>query len=388
MKILQVHNYYKLFGGEDILYNNEYELLTSNGHYVIQYSKKNKEIENFNLLQKVSLFFDSAISKKSYEEISSLIRKEKPNICHVHNTLALISPSVYFACKDNKIPVVQTLHNYRLLCSNAYFFRNGNICEECLGGSLYHSVKYGCYRNSKIQTFALARMIEKHRKLNTWFEKIDMFISPSNFTRQKYIEGGFPEDKIMVKPNFLIEDSGFNYSSGDYFIFAGRMDELKGIKILNDAAKNFSSDIKIKLAGEVNLEEEIVLDKSLESIGFIPHNILLEVIKNSIALIFPSTWYETFGVSIIEAFACGKSVIASNHGAMAELIEDGKTGLLFEPGNSKDLAEKINWAYHHKNEMREMGKNARKEYEEKYTAEKNYQQLMNIYKEVISNYKS
>ncbi len=206
-------------------------------------------------------------------------------------------------------------------------------------------------------------------------------------------EGGFQEEKIFVKPNFIAEDPGYSKSLEDYFIFSGRLDEIKGVKTLLSVSKGIQKKIKILIAGERNLKNnlitEIVYDDSkIEFLGFVDHRKLFEKIKKSIAVIVPSLGYETFSLSIIEAFACGKPVIASNHGAMAELIEDGKTGLLFEPGNEIDLAEKINWAYSHKKEMMEMGKNARKEYEEKYTAEKNYQLLMNIYKEVISNYKS
>lgn len=383
MKILQVHNYYQFSGGEDVVIKNEYELLTSQKHTVLQYLKNNSEIVEYSLLQKGKLFFDTSYSKKSYLEILELLKIEKPDVAHVHNTLPLITPAVYYACNELNIPVVQTLHNYRLLCSNAYLFKNGNVCEECIGKSLYHSVKYGCYRDSRIQTFALARMVEKHRKLGTWSTKIDAYIALTNFSKIKFVEGGLPEDKIIVKPNFLSSDLGFNYNTQNYFLFAGRLDITKGIEVILEANKNVNQNAKILIAGDGSFKDKVISVFNENFLGQLNHNALMKYLKDSTALIFPSPLFENMPLTIVETFASGKPVIASNLGAMAELIEDGRTGLLFEPGNSDDLADKINWANEHKEEMRQMGINARKEYEEKYTAEKNYKILMDIYEKAI-----
>jgi len=387
MNILQIHNYYLFPGGEDVVLKNEYELLTSKKHTVLQYLKNNSEIANYSSFQKGKLFFDTSYSKKSYREILELLKAEKPDVVHVHNTLPLITPAVYYACSELNIPVVQTLHNYRLLCSNAYLFRNGKVCEECLGKSLYHSVKYGCYRYSRIQTFVLARMVEKHRKLSTWNTRIDAYIALTNFSKRKFVEGGLPENKICVKPNFHLESFEVNYNIQNHFLFAGRLDITKGITVLIDSQRMIGNEIKIYIAGDGPNKEEIISSQSstFTYLGQIPNKNLVEKIKNSIALVFPSIWYEGMPMTIVEAFACGKPVIASNLGAMAEIIEDGRTGLLFKPGDSEDLAEKINWANEHKEEMRQMGINARKEYEEKYTAEKNYKILMDIYEKAIEN---
>lgn len=387
MKILQVHNYYQYSGGEDIVLKNEYDLLTSHHHNVFQFSKSNNEINNYSFVEKAKLFFNSVYSKNSFNEIFESIKRLRPDICHVHNTMPLISPSVYYACSENKIPVIQTLHNYRLLCSNAYLFRNGNICEECIGKSLYNSVKYGCYRDSKLQTFTLARTIEKNKKWNTWNNKIDSYIALTEFAKDKFIEGGLPVHKLKVKPNFLSEDPGINYDTQNHFLFAGRLDVTKGINVLLDARDRIAKEIKILIAGDGPLKEEVKRNSNKAYLGQVDQATLKKRIKESIAIIFPSILYETFGLLIIEAFASGKPVIASNLGAMAELIQDGKSGLLFEPGNAADLAEKINWAFLHKEEMKQMGINARKEYEQKYTAERNYDLLMNIYNEAIENRK-
>jgi len=386
MKILQVHNRYQLSGGEDVVVENEKRLLESKGHIVLQFIKDNKEIIGYSFLKKAKLINSAVWSKESFKEVKELIKNVKPDICHVHNYMPLISPSVFYACYKMKVPVVQTLHNYRMLCSNAYLFRNGKACEKCVGKSLYHGVKYGCYRDSRIQTFTVARMIEINKKKGTWNDKIDGYIALTNFSKNKFIEGGLPEDKIFVKPNFLFEDPGYSEKDENYFLFAGRLDETKGINVLIETATK-SPHIRFKVAGDGPLKKNIINIPNVEYLGQLNKKELVEKIKNSTALIFPSLLYENMPMIIIETFACGKPMIASNLGAIAELIEDGRTGLLFEPGNANDLAEKIIWAFEHREEMKQMGMNARKEYEEKYTAEKNYLILMDIYQKAIENSK-
>jgi len=387
MKILQVHNYYQYSGGEDIVLKNEFDLLTSHGHEVSQFTKSNTKIDNYSFIEKSKLFFEAAYSIKLYNEISELIKGSEPDICHVHNTMPLISPSVYYACSENNIPVIQTLHNYRLLCSNAYLFRDGKVCEECIGKSLYNSVKYGCYRDSKLQTFSLAKIIEKNKKWDTWKNKVDSYITLTEFAKNKFIEGGLPGDKLKVKPNFLSEDPGINYDIQNHFLFAGRLDVTKGVNVLLDSLQFFHKGMKILLAGDGPLKSAVQNSSKVKYQGQLDRIELIKKLHASVALIFPSIWYEGMPMLIVEAFACGKPVIASNLGSMAELIQDGKTGLLFDPGNATDLAEKINWAYLHKEEMKQMGINARKEYEQKYTAERNYDLLMNIYNEAIEKRK-
>jgi len=383
MKIIQVHNYYQYPGGEDVVVENEYNLLTSHGNEVYQYLKFNKEIQAYSLIEKAKLFFSTTYSHQSYQELYSVIKRINPAVCHVHNTIPLISPSVYYACSENNIPVVQTLHNYRLLCSNAYLFREGKVCEECIGKSPYNSVKYGCYRDSKLQTFSLVRAIDKNIKWGTWNNKIDLYIALTEFAKNRFIEGGLPKDKFKVKPNFLSEDPGINYDIQNHFLFAGRLDVTKGVNLLLDSLQFIHEGMQILLAGDGPLKSEVQNRSKVKYEGQLDRSELMKRIHESIAVIFPSISYETFGLLIIEAFACGKAVIASKLGAMAELIQDGKTGLLFEPGNASDLAEKISWAYMHKEEMKQMGINARKEYENKYTAERNYDLLINIYNEAI-----
>ena len=254
MKILQVHNNYQLPGGEDVVVKNEYDLLTKNNNIVIQYLRKNKEIGSYSALQRGKLLFDTSYSKKTYSEVSEIIKKDKPDICHVHNILPLVSPSVYYACKDLNVKVIQSLHNYRLLCTNPSLFREEKICEECIGKSVYHSLKYGCYKHSKAQTFAVARMIETNRSKKTWDKKVDAYIALTQFSKNKFVEGGLPEEKIFIKPNFLADSPCLTKALEDYFLYAGGLEKAKGIDVLLASLKYVNPHLKLLAAGDGSLK--------------------------------------------------------------------------------------------------------------------------------------
>ncbi len=235
---------------------------------------------------------------------------------------------------------MQSIHNYRHFCTNGFFFRNNHICEECINKKAYHALKYGCYRNSRIQTYSVARMIENHKKKDTWTKKINAFICPTEFVYSKFIKEGFPKEKLFKKPNFVLKNPNPLYKDQNYFLFAGRLDNLKGINILSSLKMKFI-DFKLKIIGDGPEIYKLRDNPSLEIVGGKTHAETINYIKNSIAVIYPSIWYENFGMTIIEAFACGKPVIASRLGTMQEIIEEGKTGLLFEPGNADDLKERL-----------------------------------------------
>lgn len=393
MRILQVHNYYKQPGGEDVVLKNEFDLLISHGHEVIQFTKSNKEMNDYSFSERAKLFFNTAYSKKTYREIYELVKKSKPNICHVHNTMPLISPSVYYACSEYNIPVIQTLHNYRLLCSNAYLFREGKVCEECIGKSLYNSVKYGCYRDSKIQTFSLARVIEKNKKWGTWNKGVNLYIALTEFAQRKFIEGGLPAEKIVVKPNFIVDPLNgqeIPNNSREGALFVGRLSEEKGMRALLKAFRELP-EVRLTIVGDGPLKELVVQDvrkyDNINYAGRLSKAIVFKHMLEASFLIFPSQWYEGFPMTIVEAFACGLPVIASRLGAMEEIIEDGKTGLLFTPGNVNELKDKIRWANEHPEEITQMGRNARKEYLQKFTPEQNYHMLMDIYQKALEFHK-
>lgn len=388
MKVLVAHNHYLLEGGEDQVYRNEIDLLQSNGVTVHSTSFDNESILSTN---KVIIGLNTIWSVDSYRQISNLIRKVKPDLAHFHNTFPLLSPSVYYACHSQNVPVVQTLHNYRLLCPSALFLRNGQICEECVGKVFaWPGIRHKCYHNSHLATFSVAAMQACHRVVSTWQKQVDCYISMTEFMKKKLITGGIPSEKIAVKPNFVFPDPGGKQSIGDYAIFVGRLSAEKGTNILLDAWRNCSV-IPLKVVGggpELKKIQTYLLEQGLHEVelkGQVERSDVYSMMKNARFLLVPSVCYESFPLTIVEAFSNGLPVIASRLGAMVEIIEDGVTGILFSPGDTNDLTRKIKWAWHNPDRMREMGNNARQEFERKYTAKHNLNMLTDIYQKVISN---
>jgi glycosyltransferase involved in cell wall biosynthesis len=390
MRVLLVHTRYQSNApsGEDIVFDDECQLLREHGHEVIVYERHNDDIKTFSPQQKVALLWQLTWSRKSYREIRYLIHREKPEVAHFHNTFPLISPSAYYACQDEGVPVVQTFHNFRFFCPSGLFYSNGHICEECLRYSAWRSIKYGCYRGSKVQTLPLAMMLWFHQRKNTWTQQIDIFIALTEFAREKYIQAGLPADRIVVKPNFMNYPPEPSYENQGYAIFLGRLSPEKGVKTLLTAWKKLT-DVPLKILGDgvqrQELEEIARRERlsNVEFLGFLPHAEGVQLLQNARFMVMPSIWYESFPLTIREAFACGKPVVASRLGAMATIIEDGKTGLLFEPGNPDDLAAKVRWLVENEYAVIKIGKAARVEFEAKYTAERNYKMLMEIYEMAI-----
>lgn len=383
MRILIAHNAYLHRGGEDSVVDEESKLLVSHGHTVELYTRNNAEIND---CSRVVLAGQTIWSSKTNDDVANLIADFKPDVIHVHNTFPLISPSLYWAAAKANVPVVQTLHNFRLFCPQAVFLREGKVCEDCLGHVPWRGVLHGCYRDSKAQTVVLAGMVTVHRAIGTWRNKVTRYIALNEFCRQKFIQGGLPAERILIKPNFV--DFATQPEVGrNGFLFVGRLSVEKGIETLAAAMKQLNH-IELRVAGtgpESPLFDHIA---GLKMLGALSADVVRVQMNQSTALVLPSIWYENFPRVLVEAFACGLPVIASRIGALAELIDDGVTGLLFEPSNANDLAAKLIWAQQNPEKMREMGCNARKVYERKYTAEQNYQQLMAIYDEAINVFKN
>ncbi|VAX24658.1 Glycosyl transferase, group 1 [hydrothermal vent metagenome] len=384
MKIFLVHNRYQQKGGEDSVLASEKKLLLDHGHEVIEYIKDNHEISSYSPVKRLSLVFATTWSSKSYDEVVALLQKYRPDIAHFHNTLPLITPSVYYACHAQGVPVVQTLHNYRLICPGALLLRNGKICEDCLTGSVYKSVAHRCYRGSAPGTYAVARMIDYHRKRGAWKNKVDRFIALTNFARAKFVEGGLPAEKIAVKPNFAdvpVRPDINNERTGALYV--GRLSREKGISTLIRAWRKL--DTGLRIAGDGPMMDEVINTglHNITALGLCEPEKVKNEMERSEFLVMPSQWYEGFPMVLVEAFAHGLPVIASRLGGMAEIVEDGATGLHFTPGDADDLAEKVNWMISHPDERKRMGENARHVYEEKYTPERNYEMLIDIYRQAI-----
>lgn len=382
MKLLLVHNTYQQPGGEDQVFASESRLLAAKGHEVLTHTAHNDLV---GALGKLALAGRTSWSRSTYQAIRTLLRRERPQVVHVHNTLPLLSPAVYYAAGAEGVPVVQTLHNYRLLCPNATMFRDGHICEDCLGRFVpWPGVVHACYRGSRAATGAVTLMLSAHRLLGTWTRQVTRYIALTQFMRQKLIEGGFRPDQTVVKPNFVAPDPGVGDHRGRYALFVGRLTVAKGVRTLLEAWGYLEDRIPLKVVGDGPPEGLARTGQlQVEWLGRQSHEQVIGWMKGASILVFPSEWYEGFGLAIAEAYATGLPVVASNLGAMAELVRDHRTGLLFDPGDALDLAAKVAWTLGHPNELADMGRRAREEFEAKYTAERNYQLLCDIYSAVL-----
>ncbi|MFZ0039607.1 MAG: glycosyltransferase family 4 protein [Candidatus Acidiferrales bacterium] len=392
MKILLVHNEYQQPGGEDVVFEQEKRILSRAGHNVITYCRSNHEIEELSAVGRATLVIRTVWAGDTRRDFEALLERENPDVVHVHNTLVMISPSVYSACRKRGVPVVQTLHNFRLLCPGAQFFRDGKICEDCVEHGLLRSVWHGCYRDSRPATASVALMLAWHRQSGTWNELVDCYIALTDFSRNKFIASGFDAAKIIVKPNFVDPDPGAKESPGSGALYVGRLSTEKGLRTLLAAWKRLQNSCTLQIIGDgperKKLEEEAQLCglSSIQFRGRLSREESLAAMKGASFLIFPSEWYEGFPVTIAESFACGTPVICSKLGAMEEIVDDSRTGLHFAPGDSEDLARKVDWAIGHPSEIAEMGRAARREYEARYTSEIACDRLMNIYEHAMAAY--
>ncbi len=389
MKILAVHNRYQRPGGEDQVFVDETALLETRNHRVLRYEVHNDQVKQVNRL---TLAKDTVWNSSAYRELGALIRRERPDVVHFHNTLPLVSPAGYYAARAEGVPVIQTLHNYRLLCPVALFFRDGRVCEDCMGKAVpWPGVVHRCYRGSLAASGVIATMLTVHRALRTWTEMVDVYVALTEFARSKFIEGGLPAGKIVVKPNFVAPDPGRGQGGGGYALFVGRLAPEKGTGTMLAAWERLGTRIPLKIVGDGPLRDRVVeaaaRRSNVEWLGHRPVEEVHALMGKADMLVFPSEWYETFGRVAVEAFATGTPVIGANIGAVAELVEHGRTGLEFRPGDPEDLVTQVEWALSHPAELRRMRDEVRAEFEAKYTAERNYRALMEIYEAALERKK-
>jgi len=391
MRILIAHNHYREYGGEDSVVKTECELLKRYKEEVCLYERGNAEFDDFSFIEKIEFLLRLGWSRKTYREIREVIKKFRPDVVHFHNIFFMLTPSVYSACQDEKVPIIHSLHNFRLLCSNGLFFRNNAVCEECTKHSLWRGVVHRCYLDSRVITALVVNMLQKHWDQKTWLNMVDCYITATEFSRKKYISAGISPQKIVVKPHFIdVALSQNGYDKG-YILYVGRLSEEKGVRSLLRAWE-FIKDIPLKIAGDGPLAGELksyAQTKNLtniEFLGYISNPQYVEYVKNAKFIIIPSICYENFPRIVAEALAFGVPVLASRIGSIVEIVQDGKTGLLFNAGDSKDLMEKALWLVDHNDALQAMRVEARREYKQKYISEINYSQLKQIYVDAISSY--
>ncbi len=384
MRVLIVHNGYQFKGGEDSVVEAEAALLFSRGHQIESFTRHNETIST---MAAPTLALRTLWSTQTVREFEAHLLEFKPEIVHVHNTFPLISPAVYWTAEKHGVPIVQTLHNFRLLCPQAMFLREQQMCEDCLGKVPWRGAVRGCYRDSVLQSTVLASMITFHRAIGTWKNKVTRYIALNEFCRNKFIQGGLPADRMVVKPNFSDFERPEKTARKD-FLFIGRLSAEKGLSVLSCAASLLGGlPVSVRVAGEGPDAHLIPHGNGIQLLGALNMGGVRQEMVQASALVIPSICNESFPRTLVEAFGSALPVIASRIGALAELVTDGVTGLLFEPGNANDLANKIQWAYNHPDTMIKMGYKAREQFEARYTAERNYQQLLMIYNDAIQTTK-
>ena len=391
MRVLAVHNYYQQRGGEDQCFEDEVRVLRSHGHDVSEFIVHNDSIQDAN---KLKVAIDTLWSRKSYRAMHSAILESKPDVIHVMNTFPLLSPSIFYAAKRLKVPIIHEIANYRVSCANALLLRDGKICQKCLDWIVpLPAIRYKCYRNSTFGSAVVASTILLHQLLRTWHRAVDLIMCPSEIARSKLIESGLPSEKIVVKKNALDFDPGLGKGPSGFVVFVGRLSPEKGLHTLVKAWKENERLPKLKIIGDGPMAEYVQSsqrqDARIEWLGKMPIPELLEIVGQANCLVMPSVWYETFGRTTVEAFAKGTPVVGSRIGGTAEIIEDQKTGWLFEPGNSEDLAAKIELAMNlTSKESTAMRFKARNAYLQHYTSDTNYQKLLEIYTKLLERKKS
>lgn len=387
MKILVIHNRYQHAGGEDEVFAAESRLLRDAGHEVHEYVRTNDDIVLGGPPARVGLALDTVWARQEQRTLRQTIDHVAPDVAHFHNTFPLISPAAYYTCRAAGVPVVQTLHNYRLLCPSANHYRNNGVCEDCTTSGLHHAVRHACYRGSRSATGAVTAMLMFHRGIGTWTRAVDVYIALSEFARGRFIAGGLPADKVVVKPNFVDTDPGLRDRAGDGALFVGRFWPEKGVGTLLQAWNRLSDPIRLDLLGDgpqrAQLEQLAPSNNTVCFHGRVPRATTLAAMKRAQFLVFPSEWFEGLPMTIVEAFACGLPVIASRLGTMGEVVEERRTGLLFTPGDAADLAAKVEWARSHPLEMAEMGRAARHTFEALYTAPRNLELLVSVYHRAV-----
>jgi glycosyltransferase involved in cell wall biosynthesis len=378
LRVLVVHNRYRHRGGEDSVAESEIALLRAHGHEVELYTRDSRELEALGPLDASA---QALWSRRTAAEIGALCAAFRADLVHAHNTFPLISPSLYWSAFRAGVPVVQTLHNYRLLCVQGMFRLHDRICEDCLGRVPWRGVARGCYHDSVAQSAALATVVTLHRALGTFRDRVTRYIALTEFSRRKYVQGGLPAARIVVKPNFVDAPPPPDLPRGGA-LFVGRLSAEKGVGTLREALA-LAPRVEVDVIGSGPEEAALAGQPGVRLHGWRESADVLERMRNAGCLVMPSLWFECFPRVLAEAFACGLPVVASRVGALEELVEHGRTGLLVEPGSARALAAALEWARLHPGAMREMGLNARAQYEERYSPQRNYQQLMDVYAAAI-----
>jgi len=381
MKILTVHNRYQLRGGEDESTLAEEQLLESRGHEIRQLLFDNDVISGFGA---VRAGLASSWSQASYDRMARQLESWRPDLVSVHNFFPLATPSVHYAATRAGVPVVQTLHNFRTLCPNGVFFRDGSPCEKCLDKLVpWPGIAHACYRESHAASAAVAGMIAVQKLRKTWHRQVTLFFVLTEFARQKFIQGGLPPERLVVKPNFVQSDLGPGAGDGDFVFYAGRLSDEKGIPLLLEAWRSAQPRGRLVLAGDGPLssfvQQQAESDPSIQFLGRLSLADTYQYMGRARAFAFPSQMYEGMPRVIIEAFSRGTPVIAHRAGSMTEMIRQGETGWLVDRGDHRAFTAALSTIFCDEFDAPRIRSAARAEFERNYTADHQYELLMSAY---------
>ncbi len=382
MRVLACHSFYQQPGGEDRSFGHECELLRSHGHEVVPFTRDNQACSE---LGRGTLAVRTVWNHSICRDLRDVIRTHRPDVMHCTNTFPLMSPAVFYTARREGVPVIQSLRNYRVSCVRGDFHRQGAVCESCKGQFIaWQGVTNRCYRDSAAASAVVAGMQSVHRLLGTWSRAVDQYIALTEFSRSKFIECGLPAERICVKPNFVLNDPGAGTGQGGYALFVGRLSTEKGVDVLLKAWQTIGARLPLKVIGDGPLEADVraaAQRGQLEWLGHQSENFVLETMGEARCLIMPSTCFENFPRTILESFAKGTPVIASRLGAMAELVSNDRTGMLFEPGNAADLVTHVHeFLQRSADQQAGLRVACRQQFLNRYTADANHQMLMDIYR--------
>jgi glycosyltransferase involved in cell wall biosynthesis len=378
-RVLIVQNHCVGFGGDDVVVANESALLASKGHEVSLWSLRNDELKA--PAQIVDAAWHVAYNDATRDALARHVARFEPDVMHCHNLFPRITASAYDAAAQHGVPVVQTLHDFRsVCCANAFLYRDGKACERCVTGSTYWAAWFGCYRGSRLASLWVARALDGHRRSGTLQRRVQRFIALSQASRRKFIEAGLPADRVVVKPNFT-PDPGTPQCARDGALFVGRLSPEKGIATLAQAWQGIAYPLDVLGAGPSAAALQRVAGGAVALRGHCDGAPVALAMQRARFIVMPSLGIEGFPMVVAEAYANGLPIIASRLGTLAEAIDDGLTGLHFNPGDAADLARQVQWAIAHPERMAEMGRAARRAYEARYSTEPNYRQLMRVYEQ-------
>ncbi len=396
LRVLQVHNeYYSGFGGEDTVAGLEADLLRRNGHDVERLIVSTTELKGAGPLRMASAALGAVWSVRGYSVLKKAVAAFSPDVIHVHNPFPLLSPSIFWAAKDAGVPIVQTLHNFRITCANALLFRDGKSCQQCVGRFPWPALQHRCYRGSMAQTAIVACMNVVHRWIGTFTSRVDAYIVLAEFSKEIALRSGLPEEKVFVKPNFVVKQAEISRQRKPQAIFVGRLYREKGVHLLLDAWKMAQSAGRIPADGRLivmgdgpersSLEQQYRSDSGIVWCGVQPPDRVMEAVATSRMLAIPSLCYENCPMVVLEAFSAGTPVIAPDHGPFPAMVSHQKNGLLFTPGDIPTLADALAIGMSaEENTWLDWSEAARTKYLADYTEQLGYERLITIYKQAIA----